>query len=155
MKRRFRWLSRKEVGDADPSPQYTTAPLPERPKPRAFTDSLSSTPSRRHLSAADSLSPPSSTIHTNDPDNTSTQNVQHSTPRDGTSSGANTSKKDYWQLAVDQLQEEDSSIADRIAGVQQAAAATGNTDFAAQLLHTTQQTPVVTDDPRPVSAPGS
>jgi hypothetical protein len=67
------------------------------------------------------------------------QNVQHSTPQDGTLSSANASKKDYWRLAVDKLQEEDSSVADQIAGVQQAAEAAGNADFAAQLLHTTQQ----------------
>lgn len=48
-------------------------------------------------------------------------------------------KKDYWQLAVEKLQEEDASITEQIAGVQQAAAAAGTTDFAAQLLQTTQQ----------------
>lgn len=48
-------------------------------------------------------------------------------------------KKDYWQLSVDQLKEEDSSVADQITGVQQAAAAAGSTDFATQLLHTARQ----------------
>jgi hypothetical protein len=125
MKRRFRWPSRKsgdggatntpnvpqEVRNAGPSPQHTTAPLPERPKLRASADGASSTPSIPN----------------------------HSTSQDGTSSGANASKKDYWQLAVDQLQEEDSAVADQIAGVQQAATAAGNADFAAQLLYTTKQ----------------
>jgi hypothetical protein len=59
--------------------------------------------------------------------------------RDGTSSDANASKKDYWKLAVDKLQEEDFSVTDQRAGVQQAGEVAGNVDFAAQLLHTTQQ----------------
>jgi hypothetical protein len=59
--------------------------------------------------------------------------------QDGISSDANASKKDYWQLAVDQLQEEDSSVAEQITGVQRAAASAGNADFAAQLLHIAQQ----------------
>jgi hypothetical protein len=140
MKRRFRWSSRKEVRDADPSPQHTTAPLPERPKTRAFADRPSSTPSVPNLPAASSRSLPSSTVHASHPANASTpQNVRHSTSQDEIATGANTSKKDYWQLAIDKLKEENSSVADQIAGVQQAAAAAGSPDFAAQLLHTTQQ----------------
>jgi hypothetical protein len=154
MKRRFRWPGRKsgdsgatntpnapqEVRDAGASPQHTTAPLPERPQPRASADRSSSTPSLDHLSAARSQSLPSSTTNANRTASTSApQNVQHSTSQDGTLSGANASKKDYWRLAVDQLQEEDASVADQIKGVQQAAAAAGNADFTAQLLHTTQQ----------------
>lgn len=53
--------------------------------------------------------------------------------------GVNASEKDHWQLPVDKLQEEDSSSTDQITEIQQAAAAAGNGDFAAQLLHTTQQ----------------
>jgi hypothetical protein len=48
-------------------------------------------------------------------------------------------KKDYWQITVDKLQEKDSSVADQIAKVQQAAAEACNPDFTAQLVHTTQQ----------------
>jgi len=154
MKRRFRWPSRKsgdggatntpnvpqEVRNAGASPQRTTAALPERPKPRASADRSSSTPSIPNLSGAGSQSLPSLTTDASHPASTSTsQNVQHSTSQDGTLSGANTSKKDYWQLAVDQLQEEDSAVADQIAGVQQAATAAGDVDFAAQLLYTTKQ----------------
>lgn len=154
MKRRLRWLSRKngdggsantpkahqDLRDACAPPQHNTAPLPERPKPQSSADRLSSTPSIPNLSAASSQSLPSSTTNASRAASTSTpQNVQHRTPQDGTSSDANASKKDYWQLAVDQLQKEDSSVADQIAGVQQAAAAAGNADFVAQLLHTTRQ----------------
>jgi hypothetical protein len=68
---------------------------------------------------------------------TTPQILQRGRQQDGTSKGANVAKKNYWQIAVDELQEEDSSTADQIAGVQQAAAAAGNADFAPQLLHTT------------------
>jgi hypothetical protein len=149
MKRRICWLSRRN-GDGEAtkapnapeemraSPQHPAAPRLERPKPRAFIDSLSSTSSIPHLSAANSRSPPSLTMHTNHLTNASTENVQHSTSQDGIMTSANSSKQNYWQLAVDQLKEEDSLIAGQIAGVQRAAAAVGNTDFAAQLLHTTE-----------------
>jgi hypothetical protein len=66
-------------------------------------------------------------------------NIGYSTAQDETSSGANATKKHYWQLTIDELQEEDLLIAEEIKGVQQAAVTTGNTDFTAQLLYTTQQ----------------
>jgi hypothetical protein len=138
MKRRFRWPSRKEVRDTDSALQHN-APLPERRKPCVSANASSSTPSAPNLSAASGQSQASSITNVNATASASVRpNVGHSTTQDGTSSGAIATKKDYWQLAVDQLQLEDSSIADQIAGVRQAAAA-GNTDFAAQLLHTTQQ----------------
>ena len=154
MKRRFRWPSRtsgdgratdtpnvpQEVRDADALPQYTTTVLPKRPNPRASADKSSSTPSTPNLSATGSQPLPSSTTNASGAASAITpQNVQHSTSHDETSLSARAAKKDYWQLAVDQLQEEDSAVADQIAGVQQAAAAAANADFAAQLLHTTQQ----------------
>ena len=43
-------------------------------------------------------------------------------------------KRDYWQLAVNKLQEENKSMADDITEVQQGAVAAGNKDFAKQLL---------------------
>jgi hypothetical protein len=140
MKRRFPWPSRKKVRDADPSPQHN-APLPERRKPCASTTRSSSTPSAPNLSAASSQSLPSSIPNVNPTASTSIRpNAGHSTAQDGTSTGANATKKDYWQLAVDELQEEDLLVAKQITGVQHAAtAAAGNADFAAQLLHTTQQ----------------
>jgi hypothetical protein len=48
--------------------------------------------------------------------------------------GANVAKKDYWQLATDELQRECSSRADQIVGVKQAAAAAADVDFAVQRL---------------------
>lgn len=121
MKRRFRWPSRKEARAADPPPQHITAPLSERPAVR-------------------SQPLPSSIIDVNHSVNTSIKpNVRHSTAQDGTSSGANATKKDYWHLAVEELQKEDLSVAEQITGVQRAAAVAGNADFADQLLHTIQQ----------------
>jgi hypothetical protein len=139
MKRRFRWPSRKEVRDGDPSPQHN-APLPERRKPCASANRSSSTPSAPNLSAASGQSLPSSIPNVNPTASTSIRpSVGHSTAQDGTSSGAIATKKDYWQLTVDELQVEDFLVAEQITGVQQAAAAVGHADFAAQLLHTTQQ----------------
>ncbi len=48
-------------------------------------------------------------------------------------------KKDYWQLAIDKLKEEEPSVASQIAAVQEAATVSGSTDFAAQLFHVTTQ----------------
>jgi hypothetical protein len=42
-------------------------------------------------------------------------------------------KKDDWQIAVDKLQEQDSSVADQIEGVQRATAAASNADLAVQV----------------------
>jgi hypothetical protein len=69
------------------------------------------------------------------------QHVQHTTSQDGALSGANTSKNNFRQLAVDIHQGEGSSIANQMVEVEQVASASaaGNADFAAQLLHTTQQ----------------
>ena len=88
------------------------------PAPTAAATGLSSTPSSSHTARAPL--PPQSDVHT-------------------ISSGMNAVKKDYWQLAIDKLKEEDPSTADQIAAVQQAAAETGSTDFAAQLLRATKQ----------------
>jgi hypothetical protein len=147
MKRRFRWPSRKrgdggitntpnapqDVHDTNTSPQHTTALLPERPKRQASAGKPSLITDGSH-----SL-PPSTTNASRTASTSAPQNIQHSASQDANSSSANTSKKDYWQLAVDQLQAEDSSIAEQITGVQQAAAAAGDIDFTAQLLRTTQQ----------------
>ena len=48
-------------------------------------------------------------------------------------------KKDYWQLAIQQLQKEDPSTTDQITAMQHAAAPAGQTDLAIQLLHATEQ----------------
>jgi hypothetical protein len=58
---------------------------------------------------------------------------------DTISSGTKATKKDYWRLAAEKLQEEDTSVTDQIAGVQRAALESGSTDFAAQLLRVTKQ----------------
>ena len=65
--------------------------------------------------------------------------VQHGQRHDGTLLDANASKKDYWQLAVQQLQEEGSSIAEQIAGLNQAIVNTEHTDLATLLLHATER----------------
>ena len=94
------------------SPASTPLPLPERLTPR--TDRPSSTPS------IPALDP-----HRREPETVSTS--------------TNVAKKDCWQLAIDKLKEEDPSTVDQIAAIQQVAAETGSTDFAAQLLHVTTQ----------------
>jgi hypothetical protein len=66
-------------------------------------------------------------------------NEPHRRQPDTNSSGTNATKKDYWQLAAEKLQDEDASVVDQIIGAQQAAAESANTDFAAQLLHATKQ----------------
>jgi hypothetical protein len=142
MKRRFRWPSRTggDGGATDTSsasrevrvPQQTSVRFPERPKPHASVVTPSSSSQTPNLSARPLL--PSSSTSASRVASTPTPQRQ-----DGISSDANASKKDYWQLAVDQLQEEDSTVAEQITGVQRAAAAAGNADFAAQLLHITQQ----------------
>ena len=48
-------------------------------------------------------------------------------------------KKDYWQLAIQQLHKEDPSTIEQIAALQQAAAPTGQTDLAIQLRNATEQ----------------
>ena len=101
-------------------PSVPTPPLV--PAPTAAATGLSSTPSSSHTARAP----------------LPLQNDAHGPPNT-ISSGMNVVKKDYWQLAIDKLKEEDPSTADQIAAVQQAAAETGSTDFAAQLLRATKQ----------------
>ena len=65
--------------------------------------------------------------------------VQHGQRHDGALLDAIVSKKDYWQLAIQQLQKEDSSIAEQIAGVHEAIDKTEHTDLATLLLHATER----------------
>jgi hypothetical protein len=50
------------------------------------------------------------------------------------STSTDVTKRDYWQLAVNKLQEENKSMADDTTKVQKGAVAAGNKDFAKQLL---------------------
>ena len=50
----------------------------------------------------------------------------------------NVAKKEYWQLAIQQVQQEDPTTIEQIAALQHAAAPTGQTDLAKQLLHATE-----------------
>ena len=142
--------SRRDLHYASTSQQHTTAPLPERPKPQATVATsrsqsltgdkssfLSSSPAP---SSAEGRSQPSLTTSSGRAASTTApQNLQHGRRQDGTASGGTAAKKDYWQFAVEKLQEKDSSVADQIVGVQEAATAAGNADFALQLLHMTEQ----------------
>ena len=71
--------------------------------------------------------------------NTTPQDSQHERRGGGSLPGTHVAKKDYWRLAVDQLQQEDQSVAEQIAAVQQAAHENGGVDFIAQLLDATNQ----------------
>jgi hypothetical protein len=55
------------------------------------------------------------------------------------STGTDAAKRDYWQLAVNKLQEENKSMADDITEVPQGVVAAGNKDFAKQLLEAIEQ----------------
>jgi hypothetical protein len=67
------------------------------------------------------------------------QDGQSTERNDGPSQAKEATKKDYWQLAAKTLQEEDTSMSGKIAGLQQAAMVTGDEDFAKQLLQATEQ----------------
>ncbi|KAI4127096.1 MAG: hypothetical protein LQ338_003382 [Usnochroma carphineum] len=108
------------------APQASTVlSLSERPKGR--NDQLSSP------------TPPTTPSSSITPCAPIPQNDAHGKRQNTVLSNTNAPKKDYWQLAIDNLQKEDPSVADQIAQVQQAAAETGSTDFAAQLLHATEK----------------
>ena len=180
MKRLFNRPSRKErdVGAADKqkprydpeddstSQQFTIAPLPERLKPQAFVvtsktqspagDKSSSSPSPPAPSSAESRLQLSLTTSSSRAASTTTpHNVPHGKRQGRNPSGTNAAKKDYWQLAVERLQEGDSSVADQITGVQQAAADAGDANFAVQLLRTTEQSQRVLEAKRWKIATGS
>lgn len=111
-------------------------PLPERSNPQGDkSSSLTSPPAPTPAGTGPSSTPNSSHATSAIPPQNDPQGRQPDTIPPGT----NATKKDYWQLAVEKLQEEDPSVADQIAGVQQAATEAGSTDFAAQLLHATKQ----------------
>jgi hypothetical protein len=67
------------------------------------------------------------------------QDGQSTERNDGPPRAKEATKKDYWQLAVKMLQEEDTSMSSKIAGLQQAAMVAGDEDFAKQLLQATEQ----------------
>jgi hypothetical protein len=118
---------------------HTVRLLAECPKPASFADNSTSVTSSPIPQGALGRSPLPSTTSAND---------DARRWRDGSLPGAGDTKKDYWQLAVDKLQEEDSSLADQIMGMQQAAAAGGNRHFATQLLHAVQQGRKAIEDKR-------
>ena len=125
--------------DACVPKQHTAAPYAECSRHQSG-DKATSLSSPSPSSAAESQLEPS--LPSSSCRNASTAlppSPQHGTPQDVIPSDTEAFKKDYWLLAVNKLQEEDSSAADQLTGVQQAAAAAGNADFAPQLLHTTQQ----------------
>jgi hypothetical protein len=64
------------------------------------------------------------------------QTIDSASPR---AREGNVTSKDYWRLAIEEMQKEDPAARDQIAGVQQAAAESGDRDFVAQLLHTTKE----------------
>lgn len=143
----------------DPHDRSTIIPLPERPKPPAFVatskpqsladQQSSSLPSPSVPPSTKILSPPSSTTNLGRAASTTTpQNFQNGRRQDETSWRTIAAKKDYWRLAIEKLQDEDSSVADQIAGVQRAAADAGDADFAVQLLHTTEQSQQVLEAKR-------
>jgi hypothetical protein len=72
--------------------------------------------------------------------NTRPRDSLHEKRESGRAPGIPAAKKDYWHLAIDQLQQEDLSVAHQIAAVQHAARENGDVDFVAQLLSTTKQT---------------
>lgn len=98
---------------------------------------ISHAPASAPIGAATGFSSAPSSNQT--PSAPTSQNDAHGRQSNTISSSTNTTKKNYWQLAIESLQEEDPSVADQILGVQQAATETGSTDFAAQLLHATKE----------------
>lgn len=55
------------------------------------------------------------------------------------SSGENVTRKDYWQIAVEEVQRTDPKMKDHLKAVKEAAEQSGTTNFADQLFHVTQQ----------------
>lgn len=110
----------------------TTTLLPLYPPPPAAVAPSSSSSSSSQTLLPTSHEPPTVTTL---PQPQPAQQVIG--PRHDGSPG--TVKKDYWKMAAEKLQEEDSSLKELIAGVQRAAAAAGNDDFATQLLDATER----------------
>ena len=141
---------REDPKDTSTSPQHTITALPEHPKPSTLVvTSNSQSPADRQSSSLPSphlppssngpLPPALSTSLSRAATTSTPQNVRHGKQQAGTLSGTNATKKDYWHLAIEKLQEEDPSVVDQIAGVQEAALDAGDADFALQLLQTTRQ----------------
>ena len=144
-KSRWHWPTRKSNESRDASsPKVPGASpnlavrLPERPKSRHSDASNTSSSAPAGSAAANSVNK-SKDEGRDHAGSISPQPSQSRTPQDEGSSSVHAEKKDYWQLALDGLQKEDSSIKGLVDAVQEAAAEAGNTDFAEQLLHTTQQ----------------
>lgn len=135
---RWHWPARKSNGGPDVSSSSASTQLPERPETRP--DEATNTKSLAPAASAVGSSPNTSKgVAPNHAGSVTPQFTQHSTPQEESTSGVHPGKKDYWQLALDELQRGDSSTKGHVAAVQQAAAEAGNADFAAQLLRTTQQ----------------
>ena len=66
-------------------------------------------------------------------------NAQGEQKQETALSGRKVAKKDYWQLAVQELQEEDSSIGEQIAALRNAATAEDQSDLPTQLLHAAEK----------------
>ena len=135
---RWPWPARKSNGGPDFSSSSASTQLPERPKsrPDEVANSNSSAPAASAVGDSPDIPQGEASSHAG---SVTPQPPQHSTPQAEGTSSDRPEKKDYWQLALDELQKDDPSIRGRVAAVQQAATEAGNADFVAQLLHTTQQ----------------
>jgi hypothetical protein len=118
------------------STKITSAQTPEpqrsnyhtsSPQAGSLNDPSSSLPTTPHL-------PTTSTTHAN-------HVARYNSPDEESKAGGNKAdnrKKDYWQLAIDKLKDEDPSLSDAITALQEAASQAGD-DFTDQLLRVTQQ----------------
>jgi len=97
------------------------------PQAGSLNDPSSSTPITPHL-------PTTSTTHAD-------HGARCNSPDGGQKTGgkkADNHKKDYWQLAIEKLKDEDPSLSDAVTALQEAASQAGD-DFTDQLLLATQQ----------------
>lgn len=125
----------------DASQASTVPSVPERVPRRTDKDAFLSpgapAPAPTPATAAIQSPPAPSSNHTSSA--TTPQDDAHEAQPDTSPSSPSATKKDYWQLATEVVQKEDSSLGVYIAEAHQAAVETGITDFAARLLNETKK----------------
>lgn len=118
------------------SQNYASVQHPERP--RSSTDDRTNSTSATSSSTGGNTNT-SISVAPNQASNVAIEAAQQSPLQDEGHSDVHAGRKDYWKLAVEELQKEDPSIEGDLTEVQRAAEKAGNADFSTQLLHTTEQ----------------
>ena len=150
-KLKWHWLARRSNESTDVSSPKAPQGLPDPVASPNPSIRIPQRPKSRHSDASNTRSSAPAAFATGNSLNISRDEARdragsvslqlspHNSTQDEGLSSVHAEKKDYWQLALDELQKEDSSIKGQVDAVQRAAAEAGNADFATQLLRTTQQ----------------